>query len=179
MGEGSVSVVWKYKDKETQEVFAVKTVRSVDPEILRTTRLEYDLMKQLRHEYVINVYSLFLDDTNGRIYTVMELVDAKEMFGFIYEDGPYTEDKAYKIFKKLMIGIKFMHDEGICHRDLKPQNVLVNQNGDIVKIADFNVSKQFAEKDKEKRKMLTCTGTLSYSAPEILFEYEYDEKVDV
>ena len=136
-------------------------------------------MKQCNHENVINVFSLFLDDTKGRIYTVMELVDAREMFGFIYEDGPYKEEIAHKIFKQLMIGIKFLHEKGICHRDLKPQNVLVDQSGEIVKIADFNVSKQFAEQGKEKRKMLTCTGTLAYSAPEILFEYEYDEKVDV
>ena len=45
LGEGSVSVVWKYKDKLTGEIFAVKTVRSVDPEILRTTKLEFELMK--------------------------------------------------------------------------------------------------------------------------------------
>lgn len=92
LGEGSVSVVWKYKDKLTSELFAVKTVRSVDPEILRTTRLEFELMKMLRHENVINVFSLFLDDTKGRIYTVMELVNAREMFSFICEDGPYQEE---------------------------------------------------------------------------------------
>ena len=67
----------------------MKTVRSVDPEILRTTRLEFELMRALEHENIINVFSLFLDDTKGRIYTVMELVKAREMFSAICEDGPY------------------------------------------------------------------------------------------
>ena len=57
--------------------------------------------------------------------------------------------------------------------------MLVDETGDIVKIADFNVSKYIGKPGGERYKMLTCTGTLAYSAPEILFEYEYDEKVDV
>lgn len=70
----------------------------------------------------------------------------------------------------------------ICHRDLKPNNILSNEDGTCVKITDFNVSK-FGNKKSNKFegniKMWTYTGTVAFSAPEILASGEYDESVDM
>lgn len=109
------------------------------------------------------------------------------------------EDLASKIFKQILQAIHYMHSKGICHRDLKPNNILcsigtlnnqcnlINEkkkkiDGSEVKITDFNVSKfdnTSKKKDKfgfgrEKIKMWTYTGTIAFSAPEIFQEAEYE-----
>jgi len=79
-----------------------------------------------------------------------------------------------------------MHNVGVCHRDLKPNNILASNDGKIVKITDFNVSKfidkgkkQYTGLSKENYKMWTYTGTIAFTAPEVLADTEYTEIVDV
>ena len=69
-----------------------------------------------------------------------------------------------------------MHSKGICHRDIKPSNIILTSEGNHVKITDFNVSKRFIktiEGNKEFVKMATHTGTMAFSAPEMLNREEY------
>lgn len=76
------------------------------------------------------------------------------------------------------------HQKGICHRDLKPDNVLVNLDGDldpssvIVKVVDFGVSRRYTSKGQEME-MLTKTGNIFYCAPEIYHKSCYSKEVDV
>ncbi len=113
----------------------------------------------------------------------MELIEAKEMFDVIHKLGHYSEETAAHIFKQILSAIHFMHQNLICHRDLKPNNILTTEDGKTVKITDFNVSK-FGDKNKkflfEKNiKMWTYTGTVAFSAPEVFSEGEYNESVDI
>lgn len=102
----------------------------------------------------------------------MELVEGSEMFQHIQELGNYTEDTTKELFKQLLNGITYLHSHGICHRDLKPNNLLCD--GLTLKIADFNVSK-FSDSYKgfkditevDQIEMWTFTGTVAFSAPEI------------
>ena len=116
----------------------------------------------------------------------MEHAECKEMFDYIKDIGFYTEETAKYLFKELLIGIQYLHKQGVVHRDLKPNNILVLKNGEGVKICDFNVAKFFDcqykdEKNlkKIKLKMYTYTGTLAFSAPEIFNVDFYTDKVDV
>ena len=111
----------------------------------------------------------------------MELIKGKEMFEVINELGHYSESDAKELFKQLLSAIEYMHRNGICHRDLKPNNILcvesiINNSIDKnqIKVTDFNVSKfsdaykEFGDlKDREKIEMWTYTGTVAFSAPEI------------
>ena len=89
-----------------------------------------------------------------------------------------------------MNAIAYMHSKGVCHRDLKPHNVIVTEDGGTVKITDFNVSKGVTEQtkslddmllgnDSELLRMHTKTGTLAFSAPEMITDFSYNEKVDI
>lgn len=77
-----------------------------------------------------------------------------------------------------MEGIAYLHSQNVVHRDIKPQNLLVDKNNKLF-IMDFNVSFQNEKNSIEKKKMMTKTGTVAFSAPEIFLQNEYDEKVDV
>ena len=70
------------------------------------------------------------------------------------------ETKAKIIFKEVLSSIEYMHSKGICHRDLKPRNILLTSNEMHAKITDFNVSKCFKRSNGEIIKMSTHTGTM-------------------
>jgi len=74
-------------------------------------------------------------------------------------------------------GIRYLHEQGVAHRDIKPQNLIVTKENKV-KILDFNVSSRKESKSQAFR-MMTKTGTVAFSAPEIFTERVYNEKVDI
>eukprot|EP01017_Pseudomicrothorax_dubius_P039530 TRINITY_DN6075_c0_g1_i7.p1 TRINITY_DN6075_c0_g1~~TRINITY_DN6075_c0_g1_i7.p1 ORF type:complete len:304 (+),score=58.09 TRINITY_DN6075_c0_g1_i7:703-1614(+) len=118
------------------------------------------------------------------MYLLMELVRGKEMLEVIRETGKYTEADASDKFRQILTAIEYLHSQGVCHRDLKPNNILVSED-DVVKIVDFNVAK-FSDKykdydsfSKNNYQMLTYTGTIAFTAPEVFQGGEYSEAVDL
>jgi len=189
LGEGTSGVVKKCFKVGTNEPFAVKIVQyKGDLEILSLIIKEFLNVKALDHKNVIKVYELYVDYFKKKIYSIMELAECCEMFEVIKDLGHYSEAVASGIFKQILAGVSYLHTNGVCHRDLKPNNILVSKDGKIVKITDFNVSK-FLDKTEEKQKfsslssenykMWTNTGTIAFTAPEVFLENEYTERVDI
>eukprot|EP00825_Cyclidium_porcatum_P025251 TRINITY_DN2749_c0_g1_i6.p1 TRINITY_DN2749_c0_g1~~TRINITY_DN2749_c0_g1_i6.p1 ORF type:complete len:441 (-),score=72.92 TRINITY_DN2749_c0_g1_i6:623-1945(-) len=104
------------------------------------------------------------------------------------------ESTARRLFKQIIEAIDFIHKKKICHRDLKPNNIICNKEGTKLKITDFNVSKFYDDEDCQEDQtqglqhqvstshdlqMWTNTGTVSYQAPEIFKGESYTDKVDI
>ncbi len=98
-------------------------------------------------------------------------------FNFRFSKKQTTIESTSKvIFKQILQAIEYMHEKGVCHRDLKPHNILLTTHEKCVKITDFNVSKYFKTtlgEHKELIKMTTHTGTMAFSAPETFTNEEY------
>mmetsp|Transcript_22979 Transcript_22979/g.25991 ORF Transcript_22979/g.25991 Transcript_22979/m.25991 type:complete len:594 (-) Transcript_22979:633-2414(-) len=175
LGAGTHGCVKRARCLKDNHEVAIKIIRSNDPEIVNVAKSSYKLLKKLAHPNIITVDELFVDEVKSRIHLIMGLVKGAELFKILFEEGAYTEKQASSMFRQLMNGISYLHSHGICHRDIKPSNLLVSDEG-CLKITDFDVSKYSST---GKIQMLTPTGTMAFSAPELLQDCVYDEKVDI
>merc|ERR1712038_467030 len=108
---------------------------------------------------------------------VLEYLPGGELFDILYYTSALSERIARTYFKQLMDGMEACHEAGICHRDIKPQNLLLDANFQL-KIADFGLAKVF-EKDEDALMRTFYVGTRGYQSPEILKKKEYTASCDV
>lgn len=178
LGRGGFSIVREGRNRTTGEKVAVKFIEKkfVDPEELKLLQREIDIMARVQHTNVLRLFEIF--DTDTKLSLVMELVNGGELFYKIVDKGSYSELEARDIVRQLVQGVDYLHNQGIAHRDLKPENLLCSEKDDgmIIKIADFGLSKAFGGESK----LTTSCGTPDYAAPEVLrMEGTYDKGVDL
>ncbi|XP_029023937.1 calcium/calmodulin-dependent protein kinase kinase 2 isoform X1 [Betta splendens] len=126
---------------------------------------EIAILKKLDHPNVVKLVEVLDDPSEDHLYMVFELVKKGAVME-VPADKPFSEDQARFYFQDLLRGIEYLHYQRIIHRDVKPSNLLVGEDGHI-KIADFGVSNQFEGADA----LLTSTvGTPAFLAPEALSE---------
>jgi len=178
IGKGNFSVVYRGRDKETGEEFAIKCInkKKVKEEEIRLLRREMKIMNGLDHPFVLKLYEVYENEDEFNL--VMELVKGKELFDKIVERGMYSERDAAHVISQVLEAVAYLHENGIAHRDLKPENLLSTEDGEneIVKIADFGFAKNFK---REGQVLMTSCGSPGYVAPEILTAECYDESVDL
>jgi len=176
IGRGGFSVVVEATRKEDSLKFAVKMVeKSLIAEDIKLLKREIDIMKQVDHVNILKLIEIYEDEEN--VYIVMELVDGSELFDRIVDKGYYSEKNTVHIVKQILNAVQYLHSKGIAHRDLKPENLLCSGSGshEIVKIADFGLSKVFTGEEE----LMTSCGTPGYVAPEVLMCESYDKSVDM
>lgn len=165
LGTGGFAVVKRAIDKQTGDDVAIKVVeraryKSGD----KSLRRETDILKRVDHPNCIRLYAIF--ETDKRVFIVTELVSGGELLDRVITNGNYSEQDAANIIYQLVSGVAYLHEKGIVHRDLKLENILLdNDSNDApIKIADFGLSKCFTPNDV----LSTMCGSPQYVAPEIL-----------
>lgn len=136
---------------------------------------EFQNVSILDHPSIIKPYDLYINKITERIHYVMEYAKYKSLNHYLVKIGAFQETNTINIIRKLLVTLNYMHNKGICHRDITPKNVLVSSDYKTIKLIDFGVSKQFAHyffkqgaHFKKSMKMFTYTGVCQYLAPEIL-----------
>ncbi|XP_060835122.1 cyclin-dependent kinase 1-A-like [Rhopalosiphum padi] len=166
IGEGSYGVVYKCMERCSKEIFAVKKIRMEiqDGGIPATAIREISILKELNHPNIVNLREIFMDDT--RLYLVFEFLpmDLKKL---ITSGRKKHLDKTTtrSLTCQLLVAIHHCHARRILHRDLKPPNILVDIKNNILKVADFGLSRTF---DLPIRVYTHEVVTLWYRAPEVL-----------
>ncbi|PVU97434.1 hypothetical protein BB561_000530 [Smittium simulii] len=165
VGEGTYGVVYKARDTETGDFVAMKKIRleGDDDGVPSTAIREISLLKELQHNNIVRLLDIVHSD--AKLYLVFEFLDM-DLKKYMDNTGPQglspAQVKSY--LHQLVKGISFCHSRRILHRDLKPQNLLINKHG-LLKIADFGLGRAFGV---PLRIYTHEVVTLWYRAPEIL-----------
>lgn len=137
---------------------------------------EIEVLTLLDHPNILKVLEYFLDDNN--YYVVTELVNGGELFDHIQKIKHFSEEKACTVMIQILSAIRYLHSQGIVHRDLKLENILVDTSNDKddlnIKIIDFGASNFY----KKNLNLSLKIGTPYYIAPEVL-EKSYNYKCDL
>ncbi|ABP67661.1 protein kinase [Caldicellulosiruptor saccharolyticus DSM 8903] len=141
LGSGGMSIVYKAKDKVLNRHVAIKVLRSEfanDEEFLSRFRTEALAAASLSHPNIVSIYDV--GEQEGMHYIVMEYVNGKTLKEFIKETGRVSTKDAVTIAIQVLRALDHAHKKGIVHRDIKPQNILIDENG-IVKVTDFGIAR--------------------------------------
>jgi len=168
LGAGGYGKVVTAKNKETGKKVAAKVI-STSRMKMSAIQKEIDLMGKLNHPNIIGLQGFETMGKNIVIY--MELANGGELFGRVISVGSLQEDEARPYFKQLMLAVQFMHQQGVVHRDLKLENVLLND--DQCKVCDFGLAHVYETDPAQSGVFLPATlrevcGSKSYCAPEVL-----------
>mmetsp|Transcript_21911 Transcript_21911/g.36304 ORF Transcript_21911/g.36304 Transcript_21911/m.36304 type:complete len:300 (-) Transcript_21911:224-1123(-) len=177
IGEGTYGVVYKAKDRQGGEIVALKKIRleAEDEGVPSTAIREISLLKELRHPNIVRLKDVV--HSENKLYLVFEYLDQdlKKYMDSVGSGGIHPNlVKSY--LYQLLKGIAFCHSHRILHRDLKPQNLLIDRNG-ALKLADFGLARAFGI---PVRTYTHEVVTLWYRAPEILLgSRNYSTPVDI
>lgn len=173
LGEGNFGKVKYARNMESGQPFAIKIlekkrIRGLD--VTDQIKREIGTLKLLKHPNVVRLYEVLA--SKSKIYMVLEYVNGGELFERIESKGRFSEAGGRKLFQQLIDGVSYCHNEGVYHRDLKLENVLLDQSG-LIKITDFGLS-ALPQHLRDDGLLHTTCGSPNYVAPEILSNKGYD-----
>jgi serine/threonine protein kinase len=177
IGQGGMGTVYKAYDSKIREVVALKLLRpeiASDPEVIERFRNELKLARQVSHRHVCRMYDLGEEWLS--IYISMEYVPGEDLKSFIRRAGHLNEAKAVGLAKQIADGLAEAHRLGVVHRDLKPQNVMIDKDGNA-KIMDFGIARSLHTKGATGTGVII--GTPEYMAPEQAEGRDIDLRVDI
>lgn len=170
LGKGNFSTVKLARHSITEHNVAIKIINTskLSDENLHKIHREIDVMKKLdKYEHIVSLYQII--KTRRYYMLVTEYCQGGELYEFVVKMGRLKEDLAHKYFKQILSAICFLHKRKIVHRDLKTENILMTNNYETVKLADFGFANYF-----DKNKLLsTWCGSPPYAAPELFKRIDY------
>jgi tetratricopeptide (TPR) repeat protein/predicted Ser/Thr protein kinase len=164
LGRGGMGSVYKARDTELERIVALKLIRpelAKNPEILRRFKQELILARQVTHKNVIRIFDLGQSD--GIKFITMDFVEGQDLRALLLERGKLPPEQAARVMLQICRALDAAHSEGVIHRDLKPQNIMVTSDGRVY-VMDFGIARSAHLPGMTQTGALI--GTPEYMSPE-------------
>ena len=165
LGKGGMGVVYKAHDRDLDDLVAIKTLRSevlsADPSLLERFKQEIRLARKITHPNILRTHDQ--GETGGLRYLSMEFVKGITLKNLVESGQILPTPVALRIAKQICAGLAAAHEVGVIHRDIKPQNILIEPTGGL-KIMDFGIAR--LTQDRGMTATGTVVGTPDYMSPE-------------
>ena len=179
VGKGGMGMVYLAEDRELGERVAIKTLRpellSSDETAMDRFRNEIRLARHISHRNIVRTHDF--GSSNGVFFVTMEFVEGTTLRSVLDSRGQLGAEATLAIARQLADALECAHGEGIIHRDIKPQNLLIDASGTL-KIMDFGVAR-LAERTSALTQAGMIVGTPTYMAPEQLLAESVDARSDL
>lgn len=177
LGAGGMGRVFRAFDKEIGEEVAIKILHSniaLDRRTVDRFRNEIKLSRKISHRSVCRMHELHLE--GRQLFITMEYVSGQDLKDLIRQAGALTSGKAVSLAKQVAEGLAEAHGLGVVHRDLKPQNIMIDREG-YAKIMDFGIARSLYGSSMTAEG--TLVGTPDYMSPEQVEGQEADQRSDI
>ncbi len=177
LGKGGMGRVYKVFDQKIKEVIALKLIHpeiSVSDQAIDRFRNELRYARKIGHRHVGRMFDL--GEENGQFYITMEYVEGENLKSFIRRSGHLTPRKAISLAKQVCEGLSEAHRLGVVHRDLKPQNIMIDHEGSA-RIMDFGIARFTSAEGITGSGVMI--GTPEYMSPEQVETGSVDKRADV
>ncbi|KAG9269289.1 NUAK family SNF1-like kinase 1 [Astyanax mexicanus] len=164
LGKGTYGKVKRAVERETGKTVAIKSIKKerLSEDLDRAhIRREIEITSSLSHSNIIQIYEVF--ESREKIVMVMEYASGGELYEYIQTRQRLTEEEARYFFRQITSAVLYCHTNGVVHRDLKLENILLDQDLNV-KLADFGLSNQY----QKGHFLQTFCGSPLYASPEII-----------
>jgi len=181
IGRGGMGVVYKVRHLTLETVLALKVLQADfvgDPEMVRRFYQEARLMARLHHPHIVQVSDV--DRDGDTLYFVMEYIDGTSLSQRLRQQGPLSVPEALKVARQVAVALDYAHTHKppVVHRDIKPDNILLEKSSGRAVVTDFGIAKVLGAGVQTRTDMIQ--GTLLYCAPEqILHSEDLDGRADL
>jgi eukaryotic-like serine/threonine-protein kinase len=141
LGEGGMGAVYKARDRELDRLVAIKVIKpdlAGRPEILQRFKQELILARKVTHRNVIRIFDL--GEAGGVKFITMEFIEGRDLKSLLTQSGKLPVERAVEIIQQVCLALEAAHSEGVVHRDLKPQNIMIDGQGRAL-VMDFGIAR--------------------------------------
>src|SRR5215471_8441735 len=177
LGQGGMGAVYKARDTELDRMVALKLIRpelARNPEMLRRFKQELILARQVTHKNVIRIFDL--GQSSGIKFITMDFVEGQDLRHLLLEKGKFAPKEAARILLQACRALEAAHSEGVIHRDLKPQNIMLDPSGKAY-VMDFGIARSAYLPGMTQTGALI--GTPEYMSPEQARGEKLTERSDI
>jgi len=167
IGRGGMGVVYRAKDRRLKRIVAIKVL---PPELafrseIKTRFLrEAETAAQLNHPNIVDIYAV--DEAEGIVYFVMAYITGDNLAKRLHQHGAMSVDETRRVLRDVADALAYAHERGVIHRDIKPDNILIDGQSGRPMVTDFGIARAVTEGDSRLTATGIAIGTPTYMSPE-------------